>query len=111
MKLRPLIFLLFAGCSGHGDAGTAGTTEAETAIPVLNFSVASVYRHDTTSYTEGLLFHDHQLFESSGATPEDAQTRSMAGIVNMTTGKIDKKVELDRNRYFGEGIYQLNFSH
>ena len=40
----------------------------------------------------------------------------MAGIVNLNTGKIDKKIELDRNKYFGEGIaffgnrlYQLTY--
>jgi glutaminyl-peptide cyclotransferase len=42
----------------------------------------------------------------------------MIGIEDMNTGKIDKKVELDRNIYFGEGIaffkdklYQLTYKN
>jgi glutamine cyclotransferase len=116
--LFPAILLL-AGCAGNSDSGTANNTAvSEGAIPNLNFSVGSVYKHDTTSYTEGLLFHNHQLFESSGATTENPQTRSMAGIEDMNTGKIDKKIELDKSRYFGEGIvffkdklYQLTWKN
>ena len=122
MKVRVLmVVLLLSGCAGHGDTTTTdSSTIAAVAppVPYLNFSVGSVYKHDTSCYTEGFLFHDHQLFESSGATPEDEQTRSMAGIVNLNTGKIDRKIELDRTRYFGEGIaffkdrlYQLTYKN
>src|SRR5260221_1013329 len=119
MKVGFLAILLLAGCAGNSDNGaTDRTAVGATAVPNLNFSVGSVYKHDTASYTEGLLFHNRQLFESSGATTEGPQTRSMAGIEDMNTGKIDKKVELDKNRYFGEGIvffkdklYQLTYKN
>ncbi|WP_188935124.1 glutaminyl-peptide cyclotransferase [Puia dinghuensis] len=113
-----LLVLALAGCSDHPDKTTTNSTAVSPTVANLNFSVGKVYKHDTTSYTEGLLFHDHQLFESSGATSEDPETRSIAGVVNMNTGKIDKKVELDKNRYFGEGIvffkdklYQLTYKN
>ncbi len=125
MNVRYLVFFFpvglasLAGCSGgSGGRTTDSTIVAAPGVVNLNFGVSAVYKHDTTSYTEGLLFHDHQLFESSGATTEDPQTQSMAGIANMNTGKIDKKIELDRNRYFGEGIaffkdklYQLTYKN
>lgn len=118
MKVRSLGILLLAGCAGHTGNTTTDSVTVTTTVPYLNFSVGPVYKHDTTSYTEGLLFHDHQLFESSGATAEDLRTRSMAGIANMNTGKIDKKIELDKNLYFGEGIaffkdrlYQLTYKN
>ncbi|HLZ86880.1 MAG TPA: glutaminyl-peptide cyclotransferase [Puia sp.] len=119
MKVRPLAFLLFlSACAGHPDSKPTDGTATTVAVPYLNYSVGAVYKHDTTSYTEGLLFHDHQLFESSGATPEDEQTRSIAGIVNLATGKIDTKVELNKDVYFGEGIaffknrlYQLTYKN
>jgi len=73
--------------------------------------------HDTAAFTEGLLFHDGQLYESTGTDsdmPEDR--KSLFGIVDTTTGKIRPKVELDRKKYFGEGIafidgkvYQLTY--
>jgi glutamine cyclotransferase len=120
MKVRfpGILILLLAGCAGQPDTKTTDSTAVATTVPLLNFSVSTVYKHDTTSYTEGFLFHDHQLFESSGATSEYPQTRSMAGIANMNTGKIDKKIELNKDQYFGEGIvffknklYQLTWKN
>jgi len=109
MKVRYLALVLLAGCGGSGNHPINDSTTVTATIPTLNFSVGSVFKHDTTSYTEGLLFHDHQLFESSGANPDDPGTqRSMVGIANMNTGKVDKKVELDRSHYFGEGIAFFN---
>lgn len=116
MKVSPLVLLLLAGCAGNGDHKTTDSTKTVAAVPYLNFTVGSVYKHDTTSYTEGFLFHNRQLFESSGATSENSLTRSMAGVVNWNTGKVDRKVELNKEQYFGEGIaffkdrlYQLTY--
>jgi len=88
------------------------------AVPEINYSVVAVLPHDTTSFTEGLLFHEKHLFESTGATDNLPQTRSLFGIVDTKTGKIDTKAELDRKIYFGEGIvffhdkvYQLTYKN
>lgn len=77
-------------------------------IPEIKFTVENQYPHDTNSFTEGFLFHDDKLFESTGATDNLPQTRSLFGIVDLKTGKIDVKAELDRAIYFGEGIVFLN---
>lgn len=83
--------------------------EAETpAIPEIKFTVQNKYPHDITSFTEGFLFHDGKLFESTGAPDNLPQTKSLFGIVDLKTGKIDVKAELDKNIYFGEGIVFLN---
>ena len=73
-------------------------------IQSINFEVIKTYPHDTESFTEGFLFYNNQLFESTGSPDEFPKTRSVFGIVDLNTGKIDIKVELDRNSYFGEGI-------
>ena len=76
-------------------------------IQSINFKVVKTYPHDTESFTEGFLFYNNQLFESTGSPEEFPKTRSVFGIVDLNTGKIDIKVELDRNSYFGEGIVIL----
>jgi glutaminyl-peptide cyclotransferase len=113
-----LLFVFFAGCGGRADHETTDGTNTVTAVPNLNFTVGTVYKHDTTSYTEGFLFHDRKLFESSGATQENPLTRSIIGVVDWNKGKMDVKVELNKERYFGEGIaffkdrlYQLTYKN
>ncbi|MBK9689850.1 MAG: glutaminyl-peptide cyclotransferase [Saprospiraceae bacterium] len=64
--------------------------------------------HDITSFTEGLFFENGKLFEGTGSPQELSQTRSIAGPVDIKTGKIDVKVELDRTKFFGEGVCILN---
>lgn len=77
-------------------------------IPQISFSVENQFPHDINSFTEGFLFHDGKLYESTGATENLPQTKSLFGEVDLKTGKIDVKAELDRNIYFGEGIAFLN---
>jgi len=76
--------------------------------PLLTYTIVTTHPHDVTAYTEGLLFYEGQLFESTGAPTHLSQTRSAVGIVDLNTGKFDKKIEIDRKIYFGEGILVLN---
>jgi glutamine cyclotransferase len=102
-------------CKDQPKEGSAIVPTPES-VPVLNYSVIKVYPHDTTLYTEGLVFHDHRLFESSGSDANHPHTRSIVGVDDLQTGRIEKKVELDKRSYFGEGIvffgkklYQLTY--
>lgn len=81
------------------------TTEEETngiAEPTtINYSIVKVFPHDTLSYTQGLIYHNNKLFESTGS-PEGVQTNgSWFGIANIETGIVDKKASI---KEFGEGI-------
>ncbi|HEY4061233.1 MAG TPA: glutaminyl-peptide cyclotransferase [Puia sp.] len=87
-----------------------------TPVKSLSYITLKEYPHDTTAYTEGLLIHNNQLYESTGYTAELPQTRSLFGVVDPATGKISPRVTLDTSRYFGEGItfldnkvYQLTY--
>jgi glutaminyl-peptide cyclotransferase len=82
--------------------------EETNVVPLINYTLQKTYPHDTTSYTEGLLVHDGLLYESTGADKDFPQTQSLFGTVDLTTGRITPKAELDRNKYFGEGITFLN---
>lgn len=89
----------------------AANTQANTVgnePPAISYSVLNAIPHDRNSYTEGLLVHDGKIYESSGAPKGMDNTRSVVGILNPSTGKLDVKAELDRNTYFGEGISILN---
>jgi len=77
-------------------------------IPVLDYTVVATLPHDTTAFTEGLLIHENKLFESTGSPDHLPNLRSVFGIVDWKTGKLDVKVELDKKTYpFGEGIVIL----
>lgn len=68
----------------------------------LSYSIRSMWPHDPEAFTQGLLIYKGQLYESTGQFGT-----SWIGVVDVNTGKVDKKVELS-NQYFGEGISILN---
>ena len=104
---RSIIFLLIlsslASCNNADRNNTPATSD--NTPPTIDFIVTKELPHDTTAFTEGLLFHNGQLYESTGTdTNMPESRRSLFGIVDTATGKIHPKVEIDRNKYFGEGI-------
>jgi glutamine cyclotransferase len=106
-----LILSLLAACNQSDSKAGADTTTtaADNTPPLISYTVMKELPHDTSAYTEGLLFHDGQLYESTGTDnnmPDDR--RSQFGTVDTATGKIHTKVEIDRKKYFGEGIVFLN---
>jgi glutamine cyclotransferase len=100
-----LLLSLFASCNNSSRPDTPAERPEDNAPPTINYSVVRALPHDTSSFTEGFLFHDGELYESTGTEPNMPESRrSMFGVVDPKTGKINKKAELDRNKYFGEGI-------
>tara|TARA_B100001245_G_scaffold235732_1_gene224309 strand:+ start:603 stop:1400 length:798 start_codon:yes stop_codon:yes gene_type:complete len=104
---KQILLLLFTTILFSCSKNTSEKATTEESVPLLNVSYVGEYPHDTNAFTEGLLFHEGELFESTGAT-DLPQTRSLFGAVDLNTGAIDVKVELDREQYFGEGITFLN---
>ncbi|HZE84315.1 MAG TPA: glutaminyl-peptide cyclotransferase, partial [Puia sp.] len=107
--MRLLLLLcacLLYGCSDSTNSSENNVVPAAPVTPLIAFTVMDDFPHDTTSYTEGFLVHDGELFESTGHVPEFPYTRSLFGVVDRRTGKIAVKV--DRESYFVEGIAFLN---
>jgi len=106
----PLILSLLAACNNAGPHNSETTGPSADNSPAnIDYIVMKVLPHDTTAFTEGLLFHDGQLYESTGTdTNMPASRRSLFGTIDTITGQIHPKVEIDRNKYFGEGIAFLN---
>src|SRR2546421_1590375 len=109
-KFSPLLFLLYIGLAAcnNSDRQTENVTSIESAPAILNYTVIKSYPHDTSFFTEGLEFHDGKLLESSGGQKEDTPHPSAFGVADLKTGKVEKKVELDNGKYFGEGITAFN---
>jgi glutamine cyclotransferase len=85
--------------------GGCGTPKKETPVAVndltISYTVQNSIPHDIEAFTQGFVIHNGQLYESTG------QGGSWIGVVDVNTGKADKKVILPKN-YFGEGITILN---
>ena len=70
----------------------------------LKFVVEKVFPHDTSSYTEGLLYQDGFLYESDGGTVKDGTGQSSLRKVDLETGKVLKTVNVMPDTVFAEGI-------
>ena len=119
MKCRSLLsmLLLLGACSGNDAVPAEGKEAVDTVgVPFIDYTVVRSYPHDTALFTEGLLVHEGRLFESTGSPGDVPSAQSLVGSIDLKTGKMDKKVVLDRAKYFGEGIaflkgklYQLTY--
>lgn len=71
-------------------------------VPVAQAEVVQSFPHDPRAFTEGLLFHDGYLYESTGEPG-----RSSIRKVDLETGKVLQKVDIPPPT-FGEGIVVWN---
>nr|WP_294908630.1 glutaminyl-peptide cyclotransferase [uncultured Lacibacter sp.] len=113
-----LLLILLYSCEDRSTNSGAENSKANPATPNIDYVVINYFAHDTTLFTEGFLFHNGQLFESTGSPKELSQTKSVIGITDLATGKFDVKIEIDKSKYFGEGIvffknklYQLTYKN
>ncbi|MBY0490166.1 MAG: glutaminyl-peptide cyclotransferase [Gemmatimonadaceae bacterium] len=97
----------FGACS-DGTKAAAARDSADSAIatpaartPTYTYEVVASYPHDTKAFTEGLLWHDGKLFESTGV-----EGTSWIREVELTSGKVVRQFDLERP-HFGEGIVIL----
>ncbi len=99
ISLLPALLLLLAACNGKDKP----KPEDPKNVPQnMSYSVVASYPHDTTSFTEGLLFYKGELYESTG---QNGQSKILK--VDLKTGKTLKSLPVENN-YFGEGIIIVN---
>jgi glutaminyl-peptide cyclotransferase len=103
-----LICLIMISCNNNDADSNDDSSQLDANMPaVINYSVVNSFPHDTSSFTEGLLVHEGQLYESTGSPESPANNGSWFGRIDLKTGKAGEKVQLDK-AYFGEGICILN---
>lgn len=95
--------LLFS-CGGNSDNNnTDNGAEASNPPPAaLGYTVIKVFPHDTSSYTQGLIWHNNTLYEGTGR-----EGFSKIARLNLETGKPEQQ-EMNAKNEFGEGITILN---
>jgi glutaminyl-peptide cyclotransferase len=94
--------IIFAACNDSAGNNTGTDSDPNPAPPNILFQVINQYPHDTAAFTQGLAVENGILYESTGL-----YGASWVGPVSLTTGKIDRKVNLN-DQFFGEGIAILN---
>src|SRR5688572_13494355 len=82
--MTALLVLLMSSCKEEkGESGSQGeeaVNETNTTPKLLTYTFIRAVPHDTSAFTEGLLVHEGQLFESTGSPEDMPTTRSLFGI-------------------------------
>lgn len=107
------LFLVSSGCRTGAVANhSPGANAAKDGIPKYGYEIVNTWPHDKGAYTQGLVFHEGKLLESTGQ-----EGRSSLRRVEPETGRVMKKIDVPRP-YFAEGItffkgkiYQLTWQH
>jgi len=100
--------LLALGVLGACSAQPAAQVQAPIAAPaaiaaapanrIYDYEVVAAYPHDKNAFTQGLVFADGQLYESTGQVG-----RSSIRKVDLETGRVRQQRDIE-GPYFGEGI-------
>ena len=72
------------------------------AVPVDGYEVVNTFPHDPDAFTQGLIFHDGVLVESTGLERHSTLRR-----VELQTGKVLQRVDVPRD-FFAEGMTLFN---
>jgi glutaminyl-peptide cyclotransferase len=71
---------------------------ADSVVPTESYQVIRVYPHDPNAFTQGLVYVDGHLYESTGLNGH-----SSIRMVELSTGRVVQKYDLPQE-YFGEGL-------
>lgn len=71
---------------------------AATAVPIVPCEIVATFPHDPTAFTQGLLFHNGALYESTGLYG-DSRLRK----VDLESGRVLAETRLE-DTYFAEGL-------
>jgi glutamine cyclotransferase len=117
-RIIPILVIFLALTSVHCNGGGANSNPTPANVgesafaPKFGYQIVNIWPHDPNAFTQGLVFLDGKLIESTGQ-----EGRSSLRNVEMETGKILKKVDVPE-QYFAEGItllnnkiYQLTWQH
>ena len=67
-------------------------------VATYGYEIVNTYPHDSGAFTQGLVYHQGQLYESTGLNGQSSLRR-----VELETGRVLRKVDVP-SQYFGEGL-------
>lgn len=82
----------------NNNNAAVNTTKKTESVPKYGYEVVKSYPHDGKAFTQGLVFHDGFLYESTGQEGDSTLRK-----VDLATGKVLQKYELP-GEIFAEGI-------
>jgi glutamine cyclotransferase len=120
LKISALLGCLLLGCApGAGSVGAGGVeraipapsagqsapmpaprdaVRAGEAAPVYTYEIKNTYPHDRAAFTQGLVFRDGYLWETTGLYGASSLRQ-----VELKSGRVLRSVQLSKE-YFGEGM-------
>lgn len=116
--MKTLVFITLVAVSSLVTSCNSGATTPPPTPPVskkapqYGYEVVHVYPHDPEAFTQGLIFREGKILESTGQ-----EGRSTLRSVDLDSGQVIKKVDV-APQYFAEGVtlldgklYQLTWQH
>jgi glutaminyl-peptide cyclotransferase len=100
MRLRRDVFIYFGAAAIFAWVllSTGQTKSPQAKATVHGYTVVHVYPHDADAFTQGLIFRDGNLYESTGLVGKSSLRR-----VALTTGRVLKEIAVP-GPYFAEGL-------
>ena len=97
---RAAAVLVFAALAGVAACASAARPDDSrpAAIPSLDYAIVRIYPHDPDAFTQGLLFHDGALYESTGRNGKSSLRK-----VRLETGEVLQRRDVS-DQYFAEGL-------
>lgn len=92
------IMALLTATACNGEDSPGGTETVTPRAPVAAAEVVRAYPHDPDAFTQGLVFHEGALYESTGR-----YGMSSVRKVELETGRVLTRTDLD-DQYFAEGL-------
>src|SRR5512135_2961018 len=97
MKKGPLLIIISAIIvfwSAFSALGDADSTPSR----IYGYNVVNIYPHDSSAFTEGLVYNGSMLYEGTGLNG-----RSSLRQVELETGRVQNQIVIPAE-FFGEGI-------
>jgi glutaminyl-peptide cyclotransferase len=98
LGVMPALVLPVMAQRSTAPGAEARSAKVAAATPIYGYTVVNAFPHDPQAFTQGLIFRDGVLFESTGLNGQSSLRK-----VRLETGEVLQRQRVD-SRYFAEGL-------